>query len=126
MKTLIFMCIALISLSSCSDSNKTEDISIFRKWNLIKFEGGFSPTEKFNEGIIIWEFQQNNTVKIVNDNSISSPPIKPNGEYNFSINGSKILIDNLEFDFILENSSLIISNNPSSDGFKATFSANQF
>ena len=100
-------------------------MSIFRKWNLIKFEGGFSPIENFNEGEIIWEFQLNNIVKIANDNSVSSPPIKPNGKYNFSINGSEIFIDNLEYDFILVSSSLIISNNPSSDGFKATFFANQ-
>jgi len=48
--------------------------------------------------------------------------IKSTGEYEFSLSGNLISIDNLEYDFSINGNILVISDDPSSDGFKATFS----
>lgn len=119
MKTLIL--VLVLSLFSCCDNNTTEEISIYYKWSLVKFEPGLSPIKNFNNEMIIWEFHQNGILEISIDNSVDSEPIKPAGEFQFSLNGNRILIDNLEYDFLISNELLIISDNPSSDGFKATF-----
>ena len=123
MKSIILILSILFSLTSCSDDKiEKQEIDITGLWSLIKFEPGFSPTENFSENQIIWSFQQTNILKIQIDNTVSTPPLKTEGEYNFSINGNRVTIDNMKYDFSINENILIISDNPSSDGFKATFS----
>ena len=51
-----------------------------------------------------------------------SSPIKLIGEYEFSLNKNIINIDNSKYDFLITENTLVISNDPSADGFIATFS----
>lgn len=113
----------LFLFTGCNEEEtKQQENSIYKQWNLIKYEPGFSPTENFSENQIIWHFQQTNILKIQVDNAVSTPPLKTDGEYDFSINGNRVSINNMEYDFSISESTLIISDDPSSDGFKATFS----
>ncbi len=120
MKNLILIFSMLLSLTSCTsnDTSKQENLLI-GTWNLMKFENGFSPTENFSNGDIIWNFQENGNVSI--NSLMTNSPIKPNGSYNYSLTGNRILIGDTEYDYEFNNSILFISDNPSADGFKATF-----
>jgi hypothetical protein len=123
MKNIILILSMFLFFSNCSEQEiKQEENLIYNKWNLVKFEPGFSPIETFNEGKIIWLFQKSNKVKVEIDNSVLSSPIKSSGEYEFFLNGNLISIDNIEYDYSINANTLIISDDPSSDGFKATFS----
>jgi len=123
MKNMYLILSVLFLFTGCNEEEaKPQETSIYNKWNLVKFEPGLSPTETFSEGEITWFFQQQNKLNVEIDNSISSSPIKPNGEYQFSLSGNSISIENMKYDFSINEDTLIISDDPSSDGFKATFS----
>lgn len=123
MKNMYLILSVLFLFTGCNEEEtKQQENSIYKQWNLIKYEPGFSPTENFSENQIIWNFQQTNILKIQVDNAVSTPPLKTEGEYDFSINGNRVSINNMEYDFSISESTLIISDDPSSDGFKATFS----
>jgi hypothetical protein len=124
MKNIFLILSILLSFINCSNNIDNNENSIIGTWNLLKFEPGFSPTENFNNGDIIWVFQQNETVNITIDTSISSSPIKPSGNYNYSLSESRILIGDTEYDYEFNKNILIISDNPSADGFRAEFSKN--
>lgn len=122
MKNIFLTLSIFLLLTNCSEQHITrEENPIYNKWSLVRFEPGLSPTETFNEGKIEWLFQQSNKLKVDIDNSISTSPIKPNGEYVFSLNRNSISIDNIEYDYSINENTLIISDDLSSDGFKATF-----
>ncbi len=109
-------------ITGCNEEEaKQQGNSIYGKWSLIKYEPGFSPTENFSVNQISWSFEQTNVLKIQVDNTISTPPIKSEGQYDFSLNDNRVTIDNVEYDFSINENTLIISDDPSSDGFKATF-----
>jgi len=115
--TILFM------FTGCNKEEvKQQENLILGQWSLIKFEPGFSPTENFTNGKVIWLFQQPNKLKVEIANTVSFSPIKSTGEYEFSLSGNLISIDNLEYDFSINGNILVISDDPSSDGFKATFS----
>lgn len=112
-----------IIITGCNEEEtKQQENSIYNQWSLIKYEPGLSPTENFNVSQISWNFQQTNILKIQVDNTVITPPLKTEGEYDFSINGNRVSINNMVYDFSISENTLIISDNPSSDGFKATFS----
>jgi len=122
MKNIFLILSMFFFFTNCSEQKVTQEENlIYNKWYLVKFEPGLSPTETFNEGKVIWLFQQENKLKVEIDNSVSSSPIKPIGEYEFSLNGNRISIGNIEYDYSINENTLIISDDPSSDGFKATF-----
>lgn len=125
--TIVFLAV-LFSLSSCnSEKEKMEEIKevqeteVLSTWTLIKFEPGFSPIKNYDEGLILWTFRENQELNVSIDEEVDSNPIKSTGKYTFSISEGKITIDNLEFDYNIENDTLIISDNPAADGFRATF-----
>lgn len=128
MKYLLLSFLVLFFISSCNEDRIKQDElqqkenSIYNKWDLVKYEPGFSPIQNFNSGQIYWDFQQNNILQVEVDNSIDNAPLKINGEYAFSIDEDRISIDNTAYDFSINNNELIISDDPSSDGFKITFS----
>lgn len=110
------------SITSCSEEGTEQEQNlIFNQWDLIKYEPGFSPTENFNSGQVLWDFQKNNILVVKVDNSVATPPLKTEGSYEYTIIGNRISIDNKEYDFSLNYNILTISDDPSSDGFKATF-----
>jgi hypothetical protein len=123
MKNMFLILSIFLFITGCSEEEtKQQENSIYGQWNLIKYEPGLSPTENFNTGQISWTFFSTNNLQVQANNSVNTPPLKTTGEYNFSINGSRISIDDIEYDFSVNRNALIISDNPSSDGFKITFS----
>ncbi|MEN8913313.1 MAG: hypothetical protein ABF257_05625 [Polaribacter sp.] len=123
MKNMFLILSMFFFITSCNEEEtKQQENSIYNQWSLIKYEPGLSPTENFNVSQISWNFQQTNILKIQVDNTIITPPLKTEGEYDFSINGNRVSINNMIYDFSISENTLIISDNPSSDGFKATFS----
>lgn len=123
MKYFFIILGVLLSITSCGVEKEDQNNPIFKKWSLIKFEPGFSPTKSFDSKEIIWEFQENGKLKININVSISKPPIKPTGEYQFLLEGNRIIIEGVEYGFTIHNDALIISDDPSADGFRATYSA---
>lgn len=128
MKNLLLILSVLFFITSCNEGEiKQEEPlqkenSIYNKWDLVKYEPGFSPIQNFNSGLISWSFQQNNILQVETDDSIDSAPLKRKGEYNFLTNEGRISIDNVTYDFSIHENTLVISDDPSSDGFKITFS----
>lgn len=123
MKNMYLILAMFIIITGCNEEEtKQQENSIYNQWSLIKYEPGLSPTENFNVSQISWNFQQTNILKIQVDNTVITPPLKTEGEYDFSINGNRVSINNMVYDFSISENTLIISDNPSSDGFKATFS----
>ena len=123
MKNMYLILSIFFFFTGCNkEETKQQENSIYNQWSLIKYEPGFSPTEIFSANQIIWNFQPTNVLKIRVDNAVSSPPLKTDGEYDFSLNDNRISINNLEYDFSINENTLILSDDPSSDGFKATFS----
>ena len=121
MKSIILVLSILFSLTSCNnDKIEKQEIDIIGLWNLTKYEPGFSPTENFNDGEISWTFQSTNKLQVIVSSSVNTPPLKTTGEYDFSINNGRILIDDIEYDLSINENTLIISDDPSADGFRAT------
>ncbi|MCK0123989.1 hypothetical protein MWU76_06225 [Gelidibacter sp. F2691] len=110
-------------ITSCSEEEdeKQQSTSIYNQWDMIKYEPGLSPTENFSKGQVSWNFEKTNSLKVQIDKTISNPPLKNEGTYEFSINGDRISIDNIEYDFSINQKTLTISDDPASDGFKITF-----
>ncbi len=121
---LLLTCIIFSMLGCSDDNNGNAENNIIGTWSLTKFEAGFSPFQDFNKGVVVWIFQQNGMVNITVDDSVLSIPIKPTGSYVYSLIGSKITIGDDEYDFQFTNGLLIISDNPSANGFRAEFSKN--
>ena len=123
MKNMYLISSVLFLFTGCNEEEaKQQENSIYNQWSLIKYEPGLSPTENFNVNQIYWDFQQTNILKVQVDNTVSTPPLKKEGQYNFSINGNRLSINKIEYDFSIIENTLTISDDPSSDGFKATFS----
>ena len=122
MKNTYLILIILSVFTGCNEEKvRHQENSIFGKWSLIRYEAGFSPTEDFSNGEVIWLFKQPNKLKVETHNTMSSP-IKLIGQYEFSLNKNIINIDNSKYDFLITENTLVISNDPSADGFIATFS----
>ncbi len=123
--TIIFN--ILLLFSSCSDNEPINiEGPIIGKWSLIKYKPGYSPTENFNTGEIIWEFKKIEILNVIIDESISSSPVLPNGKHKYSLNVNelKITIDNTEYDYEINNTKLLIDNDLASDGFRIEFIKN--
>lgn len=127
--TFLFCLLFITSIVSCDNDNETSNIEgpIIAKWSLTKFEPGYSPIENFSNSEVIWEFKNNGTLIVSVDPSISSKPILEPGEYSYLISENKITINNLDYDYLYENSNnkLIIHNDPASDGFRLSFVLNE-
>ncbi len=127
MKLITILFSILLLFSSCSDNETMKiDGPIIGKWSLLIYEPGYSPTENFNTGEIIWEFKETGILNVIISESISSSPVLPNGKYKYSINENelKITIDNTEYDYEINNTKLLIDDDLASDGFRIEFIEN--
>lgn len=71
MKLLLLLVITSLTLScNNDDDNSTENNSFYDSWSLIKVNGGFAGTsEEFEPGTIVWQFNENGTVTVTNNNT---------------------------------------------------------
>lgn len=120
MKTTLLVLTLLTALLGCKDEG-VKDNSLIGEWSLMTFEPGFSPMETYSKGDIIWKFQQTNTLNIQMSDNVKVSPIKKEGIYEFSVSQNRISVHKVSYDYSIDTDTLIISDNPSADGFKATF-----
>ena len=69
----------------------------------------------------MWNFQIDGNLIVEVENIVDTPPILEDGSYTYSLNNNKITINNVEYDYSLSDNELIVSDDPASDGFRATF-----
>ncbi len=75
MKKLLLLSFASLLAIGCNNDDDNSpsngDGSLFHAWTLINVDGGFAGTnDNFNEGVIVWTFnQQAGTVTVVNNNT---------------------------------------------------------
>ena len=128
MKAIILI-LSIFLATSCNkdDDNWTaqNNQEIVATWHLIKFEPGFSPTDNYTDEIQ-WTFTTNNTIDVVIENGTntnSSLPLNSNGNYTYSIAGNQITIENITYNFEINNNELLIEDTvgQSADGKKLTF-----
>ena len=124
--------ILILSICLATSCNKDDDNwtaqnnqEIVATWHLIKFEPGFSPTDNYTDEIQ-WTFTTNNTIDVVIENGTntnSSLPLNSNGNYTYSIAGNQITIENITYNFEINNNELLIEDTvgQSADGKKLTF-----
>ena len=85
---------------------------------------GFSPEEIYDSGIILWEFTSENQILVeINTelNESSNVPLNNNGTYNFELIENKINIEDIEYEYHLDNGHLILSHQVASDGPRLEF-----
>ena len=124
----MFLILTAFILFTTCDKEKPEEISIIGQWSLIKYEPGFSPTENFSLGAILWTFNSNNRVNVIiaDDKEVNNEvPLNISGNYSYSNTESELLLDNKQnFKYEIKNRELIISSfiDLSADGLRITFS----
>lgn len=117
-----YVLLFFITLTSCTESDeKTKEISINNQWSLTMYEPGFTATKNYNTRQIMWNFQIDGNLIVEVENIVDTPPILEDGSYTYSLNNNKITINNVEYDYSLSDNELIVSDDPASDGFRATF-----
>jgi len=122
----IFILISTISLS-CSKDNPKEFNSInpfLGKWTLNLVTGGFFMPEIYDEGQIIFDFKDDNTVHIDFNTSILSSsklPIKNDTVITYQFDSLVINLDGTTYNYVINDNKLTIGNNSSSDGISFQF-----
>ena len=118
MKNFILLgLLALLPIGSCSDNDNTNYVpndTIINEWTVLKSSGTIAGiTHEFPNGTILWKFQENNTVTIVNNNTNNNlQSAFPSSTYSYSVSinsatancDKKIIIDgNNEFQCLVIN-----------------------
>lgn len=123
MKNILF--VILLAFSSCGDNDEIDQSNqIIGKWCLVNVMAGFSPEEIYDSGIILWEFTSENQILVeINTelNESSNVPLNNNGTYNFELIENKINIEDIEYEYHLDNGHLILSHQVASDGPRLEF-----
>ena len=94
-KLQMFSLFALIALFGCSDddnANVDPNTNIISEWTLLKTTGTIAGiTHEFPNGMIVWKFDQNNTVTITNNNTEENLQSGfPSGTYNYTISDNPL------------------------------------
>lgn len=123
MKNILF--VILLAFSSCGENDEIDQSNqIIGKWCLVNVMAGFSPEEIYDSGIILWEFTSENQILVeINTelNESSNVPLNNNGTYNFELIENKINIEDIEYEYHLDNGHLILSHQVASDGPRLEF-----
>ncbi len=127
MKKMQILILLIASLFlSCSeqknDSDNTQDKlenPIVGEWNLKKISGGFSKSEEFEKGDVIFNFMENDSVNIaigiVIENT-SKLPFKNDTFLHYGFDSLEIIIGDKEFEYLLADSLLKLFDNLAADG----------
>ena len=100
--------------------NNTNNANPFvREWNLKQVSGGFSQLESFQRGDVIFDFMENDSVKInlnIILQSTSKVPIKNDTIIYYEFDSLKILLGSQEYEYRFEEAKLKLIDNLASDG----------
>ena len=122
MKTVYIFLFLLVILSSCDDDNDVNiDNPFLGEWHLISLTGGFSPTETYQVGDIIWGFNSDDSLEIEISTNISNQsrlPIKNDTTLSYSYDSLHLVVGNNNYEYRLENndSTLKLYDELASDG----------
>ncbi len=115
----------MLSLSlSCSDKNidtpqnKPNNLFI-GEWNLSQIFGGFSPTEKFENGDVVFDFTENDSVNVSVEIALedgSKLPYKNDTTLHYNYDSLEVFIADKKFEYIIADSVLKLYDDLASDG----------
>lgn len=139
MKTLRILAIAIIGLAIVG-CNEDDDIApndcetlLGNQWNMTLFSGGWLGLYEFEEGDVVWEFYEGDSLVVTVSDSIAMiPEIMPYftpGVYEYeiisedsiSMNYPSSLLGTYDYAYSLVEGELVISNAPEVDGIQYTF-----
>ena len=119
---IIFFVMFFFSACESEDTGlDTANHPIYGHWNLMRYEGGFSPDRNFSVGQISWLFNNENVIEVFVEASVSSSPVLPKGKYDFSVSKDSVVINGIKYGFKLSEDSMTISKDVTSDGPKLNF-----
>ncbi len=121
---IILLNFSLIFSFACKDSESLKQANELNgTWNLIRYQNGFSPIERFNADEINWKIQNTILTVTVNiDLDVSSQiPYKNSGVYELIVRDKLIIIENEEYDYSIDENSLILDQESSSGGPQIKF-----
>lgn len=116
----------MLLFSSC-DKPQNDDLSVnpfIGKWELKSLMGGFSPTESFQENVILWVFNADESlIMTINKelSNLSRMPVKIDTIVSYSYSTIDISIGTFEYEYQLEGKTLKLFDNLASDGFMLEF-----
>lgn len=118
--------VILLGFSSCGEKNNEIDQNdqIIGKWSLVNVMAGFSPSEIYDKGVILWEFTSENQILVeINKelNESSNVPLNRNGTYKYELIENIINIKDIAYEYYLDNGQLILSHEEVSDGPRLEF-----
>ncbi len=116
MKKQIIFLVVMVVLFSCNNDSISTDSELEGKWNLISVSCYCEPIN-LEKGEQIWIFDlSKNSLKVKNNVSEELHTILETGTYDIVLEGTKITILSIEYDYYFENGNLILSDHPESDG----------
>lgn len=123
MKNMQMIIMLIISLFvSCSEQNNDIDKienPLKGEWNLKQISGGFSESEQYNNGDVVFHFTENDSVNIkfgiVLENSSKFPFTSDTVLY-YEYDSVEIIIGDFEFEYVIADSLLKLIDNLASDG----------
>ncbi|HLS30136.1 MAG TPA: hypothetical protein VK021_04720 [Flavobacteriaceae bacterium] len=131
--TILFLCL-ILTLTSCSSDDNPIQIndpkSLEGSWTMVNIFGGFAGIDdNYEPGEIIWTFDQEDQMLMVDNSVGTDAPITSglnSGTYDYHIETEEE-IDYLFIDgynsgkYSIDSDTLIIDDNPGADGFRYTF-----
>jgi hypothetical protein len=125
MKQTLKLATAVIVLCLLVSCSKDEDPGIEHSWSLTYFTNGFAGGD-YQTGDVVWRFdsKKNLTVEI-NVQLPGLPPVLAEGEYPYELKPEKIVINDVEYGYVLKRNELIIFNHPEVDGPYLSFKSSK-
>jgi len=129
---LFFLGLVLFTGCSNDDDNSSQTkVPINGIWNLKNVNGGFSPINiDYNQGEVLWTFNQTNSMLIVENNILTTGPEDiyagiDSGSYSYTIEidgeTQTLLIDGAERGFLIFSDGNLEINDSAADGFVSEF-----
>jgi hypothetical protein len=121
MKSLCSILSLVCFLVACKkDTIKTEEILIFGKWNLIRYEGGcFAPIYDYTIGDIVWNIEDSTSIQVSispETSDLIGVPLNDNGTYGIDMDSSTIILENTGYNYIVDSLNLKIHGDVASGG----------
>jgi len=134
MKNVLAFCFLLFAISSCRKQETTpetfqtpepETSTIYRRWDLKRYDQGWVFPQLFYPGEIEWQFTINNQVSVnVAEGAEVNPymPLNSTGIYNFEIiDSNHVMVDSINYTFVIQGDSLVLDHHIAADGMRFIF-----
>lgn len=117
MKQIIKLATAAVLLCLLVSCSEDEDPGIERSWSLTYFTNGFAGGGDYQTGDIVWRFDSKKKLTVEINVALSwRAPVLEEGEHPYELKPGKIVLNDIEYDYVLKDNELTISNHPEVDG----------